>query len=87
MAAKRVRISDKPMSNPRADAWVRHRSSDETGASMKTELYKARLTIDVTLALRARIKVAAFKRGVTVAELLRELLNKAFPENPGEAHL
>lgn len=34
----------------------------------------ARLTIDVTPELRGRIKIAAFRRGMTVADMLRELL-------------
>ncbi len=41
--------------------------------------YTARLTIDVTPALRGRIKIAAFARGVTVADMLRELLAREFP--------
>ena len=40
----------------------------------------ARLTLDVTPAMRARIKVSAFTQGVTVAELLRALLEREFPE-------
>jgi len=32
--------------------------------------------------MRARIKVSAFTRGVTVAELLRALLEREFPESP-----
>ncbi len=39
----------------------------------------ARLTVDVTPDLRARIKITAFERGVTVAYMLRLLLLKAFP--------
>lgn len=30
--------------------------------------------------LRARIKVAAFQEGITVAQMLRELLEARFPE-------
>ncbi|MFS8036715.1 hypothetical protein ACI7BZ_07090 [Xanthobacter sp. AM11] len=41
--------------------------------------YSARLTIDVTPELRGRIKVAAFRRGVTVADMLRDLLAREFP--------
>ena len=44
----------------------------------------ARLTIDVTPDLRGRIKVAAFQRGVTVAEMLRDLLARAFPPTSGD---
>ncbi|MCL7997958.1 ParA family protein [Brucella sp. 21LCYQ03] len=42
-------------------------------------LFTARLTIDITLELRGRIKVTAFWRGVTVAVMLRELLVREFP--------
>ena len=41
--------------------------------------FTARLTIDVTPELRGRIKVAAFRGGVTVAEMLRDLLAREFP--------
>ncbi|WP_298112008.1 hypothetical protein [Bradyrhizobium sp.] len=46
--------------------------------------FTARLTIDVTPELRGRIKIIAFKRGVTVAEMLRELLAREFPSSPGD---
>ena len=46
--------------------------------------FTARLTIDVTPDLRGRIKIAAFKRGVTVADMLRDLLAREFPSNPGD---
>ncbi len=48
-------------------------------------LYSARLTIDVTPDQRARIKIAAFGRGVTVADMLRELLAREFPPSNGDA--
>ncbi|KRA52026.1 MULTISPECIES: hypothetical protein [Pseudomonadota] len=41
--------------------------------------FTARLTIDVTPELRGRIKIAAFRRGVTVADMLRDLLAREFP--------
>jgi hypothetical protein len=37
------------------------------------DIYTAHLTGDITLALRGRIKIAAFQRGVTVADMLRNL--------------
>jgi hypothetical protein len=46
--------------------------------------FTARLTVDVTPELRGRIKIAAFQRGVTVADMLRELLARAFPATEGE---
>jgi len=58
------------------DAWVRR--GEGAGAVPKAELYTARLTVDITPELRGRIKVAAFRRGVTMAVLLRELLESRF---------
>ena len=46
--------------------------------------YTARLTVDVTPELRGRIKIAAFGRGVTVADMVRELLTREFPTTEGD---
>jgi hypothetical protein len=66
-----------------AESWIKapdgpSRRSDDASA------FTARLTIDVTPALRGRIKVAAFGRGITVADMLRDLLAREFPADPGE---
>lgn len=45
--------------------------------------FTARLTIDVTPDLRGQIKIAAFQRGVTVADMLRDLLAREFPPAEG----
>jgi hypothetical protein len=61
------------------DTWVlapEKLSSRESEAS----LFTARLTIDVTPEQRGRIKVTAFRRGQTVADMLRELLAREFPD-------
>ena len=47
--------------------------------------FTARLTIDITPTLRGRIKVAAFRRGLTVADMLRDLLAREFPNEGGTA--
>lgn len=63
------------------EAWVR--ADDQSTAPAppgKAALYDARLTVDITKALRGRIKVAAFQRGETVADMLRVLLEAAFPD-------
>lgn len=67
-----------------AESWIKApavngRRSEDTSA------FSARLTIDVTPALRGRIKVAAFRRGITVADMLRELLAREYPDDPGES--
>ncbi|MCM2439436.1 hypothetical protein HGO34_06865 [Agrobacterium vitis] len=46
--------------------------------------FTARLTIDITPELRGRIKIVAFKRGITVADMLRELLAREFPTTEGD---
>ena len=53
----------------------------KTGCANRTPNAKftARLTIDVAPALRGRIKIAAFQRGLTVADMLRALLEGEFP--------
>lgn len=74
---KRVAIGARPPADPQAEAWIREGDGAEVG---KAVVYTARLTIDVMPALRARIKVVAFTQGITVAEMLRELLEREFPE-------
>lgn len=66
-----------------AESWIK--ASDAPPRRMEdTAAFTARLTIDITPALRGRIKVAAFQRGVTVADMLRELLAREFPTDTGE---
>ncbi|MDR2012530.1 MAG: chromosome partitioning protein ParB [Rhodanobacter sp.] len=74
---KRIAIGARPPANPHAEAWVRQGDAD---GSHKGDLYSARLTLDITPAMRSRIKVLAFTQGVTVAELLRAVLEREFPE-------
>ena len=40
------------------------------------EDFSARLTIDVTADMRGRIKITAFQRGQTVADMLRALFER-----------
>ncbi len=80
MSSKRVPIASRPTRDPVADIWVRQGDTHNDPATAKGDVFTARLTIDVTPELRARIKVAAFRSGVTVADRLRELLEREFPE-------
>ncbi|MBH5384991.1 hypothetical protein [Bradyrhizobium diversitatis] len=67
-----------------AESWIK--ASDAQPRHMDdTAAFPARLTIDITPALRGRIKVAAFHRGVTVADMLRELLAREFPTDTPES--
>ena len=67
-----------------AESWIK---APEANARRPedTSAFTARLTIDVTPALRGRIKVAAFRRGITVADMLRDLLSREYPDDPGES--
>ena len=60
------------------DAWVR-----APEATTPPPVYTARLTIDVTPVLRGRIKLTAFERGITVAEMLRTLLEREYMPGDG----
>jgi hypothetical protein len=77
--ARRSRFASRP-----GDVETRIKSFEAPAlAVVKNGAFSARFTIDVTSELRGRIKVAAFQRGVTVADMLRDLLVKAFPDVNG----
>jgi hypothetical protein len=72
----RAPIGRRPAADP-ASAWV-HRD-DESAAPAKASVFTARLTLDVTPEMRGRIKVIAFRRGTTAADMLRDLLEREYP--------
>src|SRR5208282_6372296 len=65
------------------DTWVRTREAPSSRES-EASVFTARLTIDVTPEQRGRIKVTAFQRGQTVADMLRALLAREFPDKDGD---
>ena len=65
-----------------AETWVKATDAPPARADDATS-FTARLTIDVTPELRGRIKIAAFGRGITVADMLRDLLAREFPPTEG----
>jgi hypothetical protein len=67
------------------ETWIRAAADAPAPRASDAAIYTARLTIDVTPDQRARIKIAAFQRGVTVADMLRELLAREFPQSNGDA--
>ena len=80
MTGKQMSMGDKPARDPNAELWVK--GSVDKGDV--TNPWIARRTIDITPALRGRIKIIAFERGTTVAEMLREMLEREF-ERPVES--
>ena len=65
------------------DRWIKDAGGSPRGVAASG--FTARLTIDITPELRGRIKVAAFQRGVTVADMLRDLFAREFPADAGDA--
>lgn len=64
------------------ESWVKA-SDPRPARNGDAAVYTARLTIDVTPDMRGQIKIAAFQRGVTVADMLRELLAREFAPAEG----
>lgn len=62
--------------------WIK--AANTSPRNGDTGRFTARLTIDVTPELRGRIKIAAFQRGITVADMLRDLLAREFPPPSGD---
>lgn len=78
----RAMIGGRPTTEMAVETWVRQRaeeSDDDNGVT--PDRYAARLSVDVSRELRSRIKIAAFKRGSTVAKLLRQLLQREFGDD------
>lgn len=66
------------------ETWVSAPEPSVAPAPVRSDAFTARLTVDVTPGLRGRIKIAAFTRGLTVADMLRAMLAQAFPEPDGD---
>ena len=64
-----------------ADAWVQTRDAEhrEVPAPEPAESMK-RFTIDVPVSLHTRIKTQCAMRGVKMADVLREILERDFPK-------
>ncbi|WP_336810137.1 hypothetical protein [Bosea sp. MMO-172] len=75
----RRRFASRPVDPER---WIK--TSDVSPRDAKADICTARLTVDITPELRGRIKIAAFGRGLTMSDLLRDLLMREFPEAAGE---
>ncbi|MBG6118425.1 hypothetical protein IWY39_002229 [Sphingobium sp. JAI105] len=64
-----------------AERWIRRPAPNAPAAAVP---FSARLTIDVTPAMRQRLKLAAVTRGTTVADLMRALIDAHFPDTVKE---
>ncbi|MBG6118645.1 MULTISPECIES: hypothetical protein [unclassified Sphingobium] len=66
------------------ESWIKT-PDRQTQSALPADDFSARLTIDVTADMRGRIKIAAFQRGQTVADMLRALFEREFPPAQGDA--
>lgn len=84
---RRVAIGERPAKDSGAATWIRcgEDRPASTVAVAGADRYSARLTIDVTPELRGRIKVAAFRQGLTVADMLRAFFEREFPDGESKA--
>ena len=64
-----------------AEQWIK--AADAPPREAAPSNFTARLTVDITPELRGRIKIVAFQRGVTVADMLRAVLEREFPPTDG----
>lgn len=65
------------------ERWIKAPAPRSSGNG-DVAAFTARLTIDITPELRGRIKIVAFQRGLTVADMLRDLLAREFPPAEGD---
>ncbi len=63
-----------------AEAWIAG-PQDAAAPTALPPVNSARLTIDVTPELRRRLKLVALQRGVSLADMLRELLHREYPDD------
>lgn len=66
-----------------AEAWIAGPEDAAAPAAPPPSVNSARLTIDVTPNLRRRLKLAALQRGISVADMLRALLHREYPDDAG----
>lgn len=64
-----------------ADAWIAGTEDRPSTPASPPTANTARLTVDVTPQLRRRLKLAALHSGVSVADMLRALLNREYPDD------
>lgn len=86
MSMKKVTMKMPAKKTDGADAWVNARTADVSESAPAAEVVNLhpveavkRLTIDVPEGLHKRIKAACAMRGTKMADVIRDMLDKAFP--------
>ena len=81
--SKKVSFAPKPTATTKTpDQWVQgvDQPTKGQGASDTPAEKMKRFTIDVSISLHARIKIACAKRGTKMADEIRLLLDNHFPD-------
>lgn len=63
-----------------AERWIKAKPASPPDMP---DAFSARLTIDVTPAMRRQLKLAAVAQGTSVADMLRALFAREFPDPSG----
>ena len=93
---KTVNIGKRPTARPSTeeiDKWIEGQGEQENSAppapvaapkvkASKATLKMKRLTIDIPDSLHRRVKSRCGQDGLRMADVIRELLDKRFPESP-----
>lgn len=84
MPTKKVSIGAKPsdQTNPnQVDMWVADRKSAQNNKQEQSEEANKRLTIDIPSSLHRSIKLKSVMEGVTMAEMIRDILAQHFSDS------
>ena len=77
MATKKVAIKKKPTA-VQADEWVEERKAEPQTKTKEVPEELRRFTIDISEQLHRKIKAKAAMEGVTMAKMLRQILENEF---------
>lgn len=82
MSKKKIAIQPKPGKGAAsADDWVNQDGkAEDKVAQPKDKEPTRRMTFDLPVSLHTRMKVTCAKRGVEMATVLREMIEKGFPD-------
>jgi hypothetical protein len=69
-----------------AEDWLAAAASDREPAALPGQPMK-RFTLDVPVCLHRRIKAVCATRGLNTSSVLRDLLEREFPDTSGQFHL
>ncbi|HVX09918.1 MAG TPA: hypothetical protein VHC22_01835 [Pirellulales bacterium] len=88
MSGKKVTFSSRRpsegLSTSAIDKWVQHRDTAPPEPDEPRKIKMKRLTIDVSPSLHRRIKSQCAINNLQMADEIRDLLEKHFPENLGQ---